>query len=299
MVSPAYRQIQQTIEQVFEKQFFFVMGVLKSGTTWLQFLLDAHPEICCKGEGHFIDELCPKLYESLAAYNSRSKVRARLFAGGGLDTPAAYINKKYFGFVLATIIGLIFARWAEGTNVKCIGDKTPHNIHALGLLGAMFPAAKYIHIIRDGRDAATAMWMRNFQRNREATLKQFGNFEYFVEDFAKKWTQGIKSAQECSAANPDRYFELRYEDLHREPEPIVRGLFEFLGVDAGDAVVTDCIGAASFKRLTGGRKRGQEQPGAFMRKGVIGDWRNHFDEVDRATFQEHAGTLLKELGYDD
>ena len=79
----------------------------------------------------------------------------------------------------------------------------------------------------------------------------------------------------------------------------MRGLFEFLGVDAADRMVCECIHAASFERLTDGRRRGQEQTGAHMRKGIVGDWRNHFDEAAQATFHKQAGDLLKELGYDD
>ncbi len=299
MVNPAYRETQQAIERVFEKQIFFIAGVLKSGTTWLQFLLDAHPEICCRGEGHFIDELYPRLNNALAEYNIQSKERERSFAQGGINSRFLDFNDNHLPYLLATVIGLILARSAEGAGLKCIGDKTPLNINALNLLDTMFPTAKYFHIIRDGRDAAVATRTRDFQIDREATLQEFENYNVFVENFAKKWTQRIKRAQDFGATNPDRYFELRYEDLHREPKPIVRALFEFLGVDGGDDVVTECIHAASFERLTGGRKRGQEQAGAQMRKGVIGDWRNHFDEAAQATFHKQAGDLLKELGYDD
>ena len=43
------------------KQIFFIGGTAKSGTTWVQLLLDAHPEVSCNGEGHFLDNLKPAL----------------------------------------------------------------------------------------------------------------------------------------------------------------------------------------------------------------------------------------------
>ncbi len=299
MVSHAYRETQRALEKVFEKQIFFVAGVMKSGTTWLQFLLDAHPEICCRGEGHFVDVLYPQLYNALSEYNSRVKVRKRSLARGGIKSQSLYFKSNHRLYLLATVIGLILARGAEGAGLKCIGDKTPLNINSLNFLDTMFPTAKYFHIIRDGRDAAAATWTREIQIDREGILQKFENLNVFAEYFAKMWTERIKRGQDFGTANPNRYFEFRYEDLHREPEPIVRAMFEFLGVDAGDQVVSECIDAGSFERLTGGRKRGEEKPGAHMRKGVVGDWRNHFDEADQSTFHEHAGTLLKELGYDD
>ncbi len=75
MINPAYRETQHAIERVFAKQIFFIAGVLKSGTTWLQLLLDAHPEIACRGEAHFIDSLYPKLATAFERYNRESADR--------------------------------------------------------------------------------------------------------------------------------------------------------------------------------------------------------------------------------
>ena len=299
MIYPVYHEGQKAIEKVFEKQIFFVVGVMKSGNTWLQFLLDAHPEICCKGEGHYFDVLAPAIYRAFQDYNNQSAKRIEAFKQSEFVDDSPLYSIGQLNQILAMAIGLSFVQWVGDADVKCIGDKTPVNITALTLLGTMFPAAKCVHIIRDGRDAAIATRIRDLQINREATLREFESFDACIENFAKNWVGRIKQARDFGATSPDRYFELRYEDLHRGPQPIVRGLFEFLGVDAGDDVVSECINAASFERLSGGRKRGQEKAGAHMRKGVVGDWRNHFDEAAQATFHKQAGDLLKELGYDD
>lgn len=299
MTTPAYRETQQAIERVFEKQIFFVAGVLKSGTTWLQFLLDAHPEICCKGEGHFLDKLYPFLATAFKAYNIQSNNHNRLSRNSGYEADCPTYTADDVNHVFATAIGLAFRQWLGDADVKCVGEKTPENARSLDFLARIIQGSKFIHIIRDGRDAAVSTWVLGDHWDREEQLKKFPNFNLFIEDFAKTWRTNLTRMQEFGTTNPDRYFELRYEDLHREPEPVVRGVFEFMGVDAGDAAVTDCIDAAAFERLTDGRKQGQEQAGAHMRKGVVGDWRNHFDESDEATFRQHAGTLLKELGYDD
>lgn len=299
MVDPAYRETQKAIERVFEKQIFFVVGVMKSGTTWVQFLLDAHPEICCKGEAHFIDILTPKMNTVFSTYNGRSLIRRDLFVEAGIEGNCAFYTVEEARYIIIAAMGLMFARWAGDADVKCVGDKTPEHISALTALEKAIPSAKYIHIIRDGRDAAVSAWRIDIHRDHEDRLKEFHSFESFLEDFAENWNQDVKEAREFGAAHPKNYFELRYEDLHRESEPIVRSMFEFLGVDVSDAAVNECIETASFERVTGGRKRGQEQPGAHMRKGIVGDWRNHFDKASKAIFHEHAGTLLKELGYDD
>ena len=58
------------------------------------------------------------------------------------------------------------------------------------------------------------------------------------------------------------------------------------------------MNAASFKKLSKGRTRGQEDPTSFFRKGIAGDWRNVFTEQDKVLFKKEAGDLLIRLGYE-
>jgi hypothetical protein len=94
------------------------------------------------------------------------------------------------------------------------------------------------------------------------------------------------------------YTEVRYEDLLERPNEEVERLLGFLGVDTDERLVEHCVGSASFEKLSRGRERGQEDPSSFYRKGVAGDWKNHFSEEDRRVFKEEAGELLIRLGYE-
>jgi hypothetical protein len=91
---------------------------------------------------------------------------------------------------------------------------------------------------------------------------------------------------------------VRYEDLLENTPKELERLLEFLGADASEQVVNRCVDAASFEKLSGGRRRGQEAP-SFFRKGVAGDWRNVFTEQNRRDFKAAAGDLLIELGYEE
>jgi hypothetical protein len=95
------------------------------------------------------------------------------------------------------------------------------------------------------------------------------------------------------------YAEVRYEDLLVRPNEEVERLLGFLGVDTDETLVEHCVGSASFQRLSKGRRRGQEDPSSFYRKGIAGDWKNHFSQEDRRVFKEEAGELLIRLGYED
>ena len=73
---PAFDYADQlrVIEEMREKHLFFMGGLPKSGSTWLQIMLHAHPEVSCAGEGHFMTYLAPRLSE--AQLTGRYRVRA-------------------------------------------------------------------------------------------------------------------------------------------------------------------------------------------------------------------------------
>ncbi len=96
----------------------------------------------------------------------------------------------------------------------------------------------------------------------------------------------------------DNYTEVRYERLLEDAPAETRRLLRFLGAGAGDGVVRQCVEEASFEKLSGGRRRGDEDSTSLLRKGVSGDWRGAFTERDKRIFKEEAGDLLVELGYE-
>ena len=74
---------------MFDKEIVFIIGATRWGTAWLPQCLDAHPEICCKGEGHFTDSLFPLLAGAFDAYNAQSEVVGNRLQNSGLPGNAA------------------------------------------------------------------------------------------------------------------------------------------------------------------------------------------------------------------
>jgi hypothetical protein len=314
---------------------FFVVGQAKSGTSWLMKILDAHPEILCRGEGRFfgydfIEEdfergqqgkIQPSsLYRALleAEYLEAWIERSVWTRGDGVEGHLANLTRLAADYFLTQRL----ARSGK----KIVGDKTPLLTGTvLEEISEIYPDARVIHVIRDGRDAAVSLvhhrWnhskdkggiyelrpeelaRRRAYRENPKRLIESGDgifLEGVLTNLAAGWKARVgKAMQDGRTLLGANYAEVRYEDLLERPYEEVARLLGFLGADAGVEVVRECVSSASFETLSGGRERGEEDSSSFYRKGIAGDWRNVFTREDRRIFKEAAGDLLIELGYED
>lgn len=268
----------------------FVCGVAKSGTTWVQRLLNGHPELALSGEGGFAWAWLPRLQAAARDFNAHQ------------DTHGIAPHTKLGGEELAylfrqSVLGRLasYAQAAGGLDgLKAIGDKTPQHTLTLGLLGQVFPAARFVHVIRHPLDAATSAW-HHFGQRSGRSLEE--HVRWFVTE---AWAVGVRAAVQGESAVGDRVTHVRYEDLHAEPERFTGEMLDHLspfGVANTEAAVAACLEAGSFKKASGGRARGEAQNSAFFRKGVVGDWRELIDERLAAQVCGPAGDLMERFDY--
>lgn len=311
---------------------FFVVGLAKSGTTWLMKTLDAHPEVLCKGEGRFFGEEYRR--EVLAKTQTKQQPSSLYNALLGSEYLRLWIERSVWSrggeadehirdiVRLATEYFLTTELAKSGK--KMVGDKTPllgpgfvEEIHEI------YPEARVIHIIRDGRDQAVSFIHQQGNRAKRGRTHRLSPEELAKSEayrrsprelaeagegmFAEKtlrraaenWALRVgRAVEDGPALFKERYTEVRYEDLLERPNEEVARLLGFLGVDTDEGLVERCVSQASFERLSRGRERGEEDPTSFYRKGVAGDWKNAFNARDRQVYKEEAGELLIRLGYE-
>ncbi len=272
---------------------FFLTGAPKSGTTWLGKLLDAHPEISCRGEAcihHFGQRLvaAAKDYNGLLA-------RRRAVITDANDFPALPFEDVLV--LMRAFIELRFQTVADPAKpaLRFVGEKDPEHALHFKELAPLFPEARFIHILRDGRGVFISAWHHNVRSNYEH-LKTH-DFDAFLDITAREWSDRVRRARESATPLGDRHLEVRYEDLVAEPLAGLTRVLAFLGATADEAVVRSCVEAASFEKLSQGRKAGEEDKASFFRKGDPNDWRNHLSPAQIARFDRLSGGLLKELGY--
>ncbi|MGF1472182.1 MAG: sulfotransferase [Rubrobacteraceae bacterium] len=317
---------------------FFLIGLPKSGTTWLMRMLNQHRDVLCWGEGRFFGR------------NDRNETfeKAKINSTGHLLRPASLYNTLAESEYLRLWIERTF--WSKDSDVeehivrltreavryfliqklaesgkKVVGDKTPlPEATIVKEIAKILPEARIIHIIRDGRDQAVShahhRWnrVRPVEEGGRLTPEERGKRDRYRENperflasgesifseqrivaAAKGWKSNVgHTHREGSALFGDRYAEVRYEDLLERPEKELSRLFRFLGASDDEAIVRQCIERNRFEKRAQ-RAAGQEDSSSFLRKGVAGDWKSVFTERDRQVFKEFAGDLLVELGYEE
>ena len=112
------------------RTIFFILGCQKSGTTWVQHLLDAHPNIACAGEGHITDLIMPLLKQSFEAYEERQRRRPPglevMFSSEDRAGVIKLLSDSLLAHAFRVVVG------PDGA-VPC-GDKPPGYARARGVL---------------------------------------------------------------------------------------------------------------------------------------------------------------------
>ncbi|HTS91722.1 MAG TPA: sulfotransferase [Stellaceae bacterium] len=291
-----YSALQSRLGALLRKQLFFVGGLAKSGTTWVQLLLDGHPQVSCSGELHLCNRLFPALKSTLEAHNALLLEKTRtLFAETAPEPPLFAAEELQFLFASAVL--LLLAARASDETVLAVGEKTPENAQFLARLGQIFPTARFIHVVRDPRDAAVSAWFHVLRTIPEETRLHFASASDYFRYYVQQWVAQVRLGEEFGRRHPHRYVEVTYEALSAEPEPALAALLRFLGVDHGSDAVRRCLSAAVFERLSGGRGRGREDRASLFRKGIVGDWKNHFGAEDQRYAIEKAGPYMRRFGF--
>lgn len=258
---------------------FFLAGPPKSGTTWAQQLLQAHPDITCHPEQlfHFYIDHLPPLVER---YNqSIAEIDNRTAQQGAVQYSDSDVT-ELFRFLVLLMLG------KGGTKLRGVKDNSI--ISDLRLYRVLFPDAKYVFTLRDPRDVAVSSWFHNI-RVEEGFRERAGTLQVWCSTAGKAWRNAIEDI-EADFWESERAHFIKYEDLCRQPGDTVFALLEFLGADT-DKQLIDCI----LEKTRFSKKQGTGNQ--FYRKGKVGDWRDHLSDEMVAAMWDECGEHAEWYGY--
>lgn len=257
----------------------FVVGMNGSGTTMLLDCLDNHPELYgFRRETKII----PYFIATLGKYgdlNNDDNFR-RLWddfrhvphfrhVNNGIVPPLPD-NWRETPRSLASVIDGVFSFFSSMEGKKHWCEKTPMHAQHITSLAKLFPHARFIHIIRDGRASAASFYRR---------------WRYKPELTIYRWKHVVREARMQGATVSDRYMEVFYEKLTSDPETWMKKICEFLQIPFTDKVLS----VSRTRTFTGSAE-----------KSIVSNaekWRNDFDDKMIQRLEKIAGKTLAELGY--
>lgn len=216
--NPGQNQSGQTIPLEYDENtpLIFVGGVPRSGTTLMRAMLDAHPLVRCGEETRVI----PRLLAMHSTWSRSARERMRLDEAGVTDE---VLDAAIRAFLLEIIVG-------HGEPAPRLCNKDPFTLKSLDYLSRLFPRAKFVLMLRDGRATVHSMI------SRRVTITGFDLSSY--RDCLVKWSRAAESMfEQCSEAGPEKCMLLRYEQLVLEPQRSMERLLHFLDLPWDMAVL--------------------------------------------------------------
>lgn len=300
----------ETIKKLFKKKqsisFSFIVGTGRCGTTMLAQMLNSHSMICVPHELQILFEYSnngARLYEIF-----KEKKNENCGPGDFIDlieTMCPHKFHEYFDYrsffekqqypirSLKKLVNTLYGEIAETKHKKIFIEQTPWYGQRIDILNELFPDAKYIHMVRDGRDVAisfarTPWWNDDIGQNLE------------------RWHTEVRQIIDSSniILNPNQMLQIRYEDFVEQPEVELRRICEHLGVNFEYAML-DTATYVDYGLYSKSNARNvssaalnewRENKSAPIFKGSRYAWKSYPD-FDFSIIPEHISQSLQMLGY--
>ena len=190
-----------------------VVGMYRSGTTLTEQILSAHPQITPGGESPAMPDAATHLAAAIGGVNQFPQHIGKATQEQDEEAAAAYCNR-------------IESHAGHGEYVV---DKLPMNYLNLGIASMILPNTRVLHIVRDPMDTALSCYSNSFasQMSFTADLEHLGHAIVQQRRIMKHWADSIDLP----------IHEVSYESLVSSPEPILRGVLEFLGLPWNDGLL--------------------------------------------------------------
>lgn len=277
--------------------FVFIVGCPRSGTTLLQRIVDAHLLIAVTPSMHWItrhfkerkirkpeDPVTPE-----SVFGLLDSPRFARFRIQREDLEALIDSGESLTY--SRFLAGIFELYGKAEAKPLVGNKTAPYVRRIPELHALWPSAKFVHIIRDGRDVCLSV--RNWEKA-EVTAGRYATWEEDpVSTTALWWKRKVLLGREGGdSLEPDLYYEVRYESLVARPAEEFEKLCEFLEVPYDDAMLKF---HERKERLDPDFER--DHPLMPVTAGLR-NWRTEMPQADMERFEAVASDILDELGYE-
>jgi len=270
---------------------FFCFGQPKSGTTFLQRMLNSHPDISCPSE-HQFDALRNGFSSFFDWYNNALQLVDKRTGGQG----ATAVDSDAQAQIFKIAVEIIIKHAAGGKMIMGANDNAILN--HLEQYGILFGPQKMLAIFRNPIDAGISAWHHNRRVAREEgkpeheeLMMQYGGFEGWLRQYARWFRNSLASFISHSEQHGNTLL-LRYEDLVADTAGHIKRVYAFLGADTHDELINNIVEKTSFTAM----KKASRYPG-FFRSSSTSLGNSEVTDGLRGELQAIAGPELATLGY--
>jgi hypothetical protein len=267
------------------KRFLFIIGSPRSGTTMLQILLGCHPDVATTVELTLFNR-----YVSQWVNTWEIETQNLTEKGWQQGLPFIWSTEKFESFLKEFLDRAYQSVLANKPAATHILDKHPGYSMHVNSIKRFLPGAKFIHIIRDGRDMACSAI---------SARKKLGFGTSTVGESALAWKQYLTAAKDAARFGVD-YMEVRYETLLEQKVESYSEILDFCELPHDALWVQRTLEENSFSRMkerqAAADSRAKLDAGHY-RDGKAGGWRTQLTRKEWFEFHQYAGDLLIELGY--
>jgi hypothetical protein len=203
----------------------FVIGSQRSGTTLMRLMLNAHSEVAIPEEGGFWMPLLRDYSEKKISYNKLSLILKYIENNSQFQKwhlsiyDVKKLLKKNEEYNLSEVISVFYECYARRHSKVIWGDKTPSFFRMIPVLAELFPQARFIHIVRDGR-AVFLSWKKREGYKRSVSVS------------ALEWAYKVRKIEKSlDQIKPGKRIKIRYEDLVSNPDQTLKKVCAFVGVE--------------------------------------------------------------------
>ena len=271
----------------------FVIGCPRSGTTLLTLMLSAHSRIAIPPETRFLLRVFRRRrsFGDLAEKSNRRRLartlvrpRGTKFRHLGLDPELVKKAVVDSPPTIGSAIGAVYRAYASDQGKARWGDKQPTYFRNVDLLRALFPDARFVHLVRDGRDCV-------------ASLKGMRWWHHGTVAAAAMWAHSVDCARRARRRLPaDAFIEVRYEDLVADPRAALERLAGFLGEDFEEAMLAPQVRAERLPRRQ--REVWHSQTLQAVTASRTGTYAGALTSAEISLVERVAGSRLRQLGYE-
>jgi sulfotransferase family protein len=247
----------------------FLIGSMGSGSTLLRLVLDAHERIAIPQETSVMRLVAAHKWVPTWAHGDKWY--------GRLGMSEAQLDEELRGFY-----GGLFERYAQAQGAQRWGEKTPGHVWYMRQIGALFPDAQLVGIVRHPAAAAGSVSTR------------FGNWSY--PDAVEHWRVANRQMLFEGSQLGERFVLCRYEDLVTHQEPVMRELLDWLGEPWSETVLAhhEAQRAKGAPAVVDGGTR----PTDAVDPTRLARWRDTQDEQQRALVARRCAKWAQFFGYD-